>query len=519
LLVLWGVGYTMSKINEQIVDLIDNLLYIGINLSAEKDHDALLEKILSGARKITRADAGTLYLAEDNKLEFKILQNDTIGYDHNRSKKEIDLPPVKINKKSAAGYCASTEEVLAIDDVYNSEKFDFLGPRRYDSMTGYRTRSMLLAPMLDQKNELLGVIQLINATNQEDEVIPFSNYHKKVLAALASQAAISINNLQYIQETANLFRGMVESLAAMVDSRNPFTANHTRRVAQMTEIFIEVLNENSLGPLKEINFSDDDRLQLLMAAWLHDIGKLAVPLDIMQKTNRLGRHYDTVIQRFDLLEEVLINRKEQPDLTAGGLAEEWDKKLALLREGRQLIKEVNGMKSLPVKNIKDKLKKLYQEKFKLVNQNKEISLLTKPELEALLAEEGFLTAGEQERLESHVLEAQKILRNIPFSREVKRVPQIVRLHHEFLDGSGYPEGLTGKEIPLEARIITIIDRFDSLVARPLEKPKSKAEAIETLREMAAVGKLDKNLVDLFCRHQIWQSIDFTGECTYKFVYN
>ncbi len=506
----------MQKLNQEIVGLIDNLLGIGISMAAEQDYYSLLRKILTGARRVTRADAGTIYLLKEGCLHFEFMQNDTLDIDREARAGKIDLPPVPLEKDKVAGYCALTQEVIKIDDVYKNDRFDFSGPREYDSITGYQTRSMMVAPMKDHREDVIGVIQLINAQDDEGNLTAFPSYQKKVIASLASQAAVALNNARVMQKKENLFKGIIEGVASAADGCTPYDNDHTRRVARMTDSFIDAVNQNSLGELGSKNFSPGERQELMLSAWLHDIGKIAVPGHLWKKSDRLGEKYSAVRQRFDLLEKMLEDRLEHQDYER----EAAEKKLKFLRWARSVVKEANAPDTIVTEEMQEDLEKIYSQPILQQGGDKrDVSLLQKSELQALCTREGPLTGGEEEKLEAHINVIQQILQHISFPDRLQAVPKLVGAHHEYLDGSGYPEGLQGEEIPLGARLLTIVNEFDSLVGAvpPYRKARSVDQALKKLREKREAGKLDGELLEIFSRFKVWEGIDFTGTSDYKFT--
>jgi HD-GYP domain-containing protein (c-di-GMP phosphodiesterase class II) len=273
----------------EIHSRFENLLNIGIALSAEKNHDHLLEMILSEARNITNCDAGTLYLKQDNQLVFKIIQNGSLNLQQGGSGEDIHLPPVPLRKENVSAYVAMSGQSVNVSDVYTYDGFDFSGPRNYDKITGYRTKSMLVLPMENHEGEIIGVLQLINCLEEDKHTVcAFPSYCQKVVEALASQAAIAITNAELIRDIENLFYSFVEVMAAAIDARTPYNANHTRRVAMLARVTAEAINRSAGERWTSEHFNSERLEQLTMAGWLHDIAKIATPLTVMNKATRLG---------------------------------------------------------------------------------------------------------------------------------------------------------------------------------------------------------------------------------------
>ncbi|MBM3264426.1 MAG: GAF domain-containing protein, partial [candidate division Zixibacteria bacterium] len=304
--------------NDGYQERIDKLLRIGTALSSERNLDRLLEMILDLAREFTQADAGTLYLVSEatQELRFAILHNDTFkSRMGGTSGNEVKLPPVPLMKEGApnttnvAAYVGNTGHLVNIPDVYEAKGFDFTGPRKYDQMTGYRTRSMLCVPMRNHEDEIIGVLQLINSQNPDtDEVIAFAETYNALTESLASQAAVALNNAQLINDLKQLFESFIKSIAAAIDRKSPYTGGHIRRVAELTMMIANKVNETTEGPYADIKFTEDELEELRIAAWLHDIGKITTPENVVDKANKLETIFDRielVKTRFDAMRKDL----------------------------------------------------------------------------------------------------------------------------------------------------------------------------------------------------------------------
>lgn len=484
---------------------LEQLLNISIALSAEKNHTKLLELILSEARKITAADAGTLYLCEGNKLVFRIIQNDTLGIYQGGQGEIINLPPVSLdpdNVTNVSSWVALNKRSANIHDVYHDQVFDFSGPKNYDALTGYHTVSMLVVPLENHEGEVIGVLQLINAKNEEGQVIPFAAEVEKIVFSLASQAAVSLTNMQYMEEINNLFHSFVQVMATAIDARTPYNVNHTRNIARLAEKFALYIDQLSDGPLAEERFPESRIAQLVMAAWLHDIGKVAIPLRVMDKPSRLGERIDHVRLKLDLWEARLTMDYQQKRLAGIDEADEYQRQLDFLSQTRELIEMVNQPSTFVDENLKQKVLALAEMEYRPGQK-----LLTEEEVKSLCIPKGTLTEEERKIMEGHVLVAQRMLEKIHFNSRFKDVPAWALRHHEFLDGTGYPYGLRGEELPLEARILTVLDVFDALTAtdRPYKKPMPIEVALDILGKMAEEGKVDPSLVEVLQESRIWET--------------
>ncbi|MBT6628803.1 MAG: GAF domain-containing protein, partial [Gemmatimonadetes bacterium] len=283
-------------LGRDLEDRLRRLNEIGAALSLERDLDTLLDRILLEARRFTNADAGTLYLLQGQELTFKIAQNDTLQLFSGGPHRPVDVPPVPLNEESASGYAAVTGETLNIVDVYAEEAPQrFEGPRYYDSMTGYHSQSMLVVPMRDHEEQIIGVLQLINAKiSGSDEIVAFPTTDESLVQSLASQAAVSINNVRLIEDTQRLFESFVHVMATAIDERSPYTGGHIRRVTEMTMLVARAVNDCKEGPLQDIELDIDELEELELAAWMHDIGKITTPEWVVDKPTKLTTIYDRV---------------------------------------------------------------------------------------------------------------------------------------------------------------------------------------------------------------------------------
>jgi len=501
----------MSVDNQIQLDLEDRLRRlneIGVALSSVRDLNALLERILKEARRFTHAEAGTLYLVSGRHLTFEIAQNDKlqifIGGTHGR----VDIPPVPLNKDSVSGYVAVTGETLNIKDVYAEEGRQFEGPRNYDRMTGYRTRSMLVVPMRDHEDQILGVLQLINAyASESNESMPFSPEDKSLLESLASQAAVAISNMRLIQETEALFESFVQVMAPAIDERSPYTGGHIRRVAELTMAMAHAVNASKTGYFAEIEFNEEELEELRLAAWMHDIGKITTPEWVIDKPTKLT----TLFDRIELLRMrfVLIRKDLESRIACGELGPE---------EGQRRIREVDGefefiaRANLPGEFMADAdleyLEKIAAKTFVL--NGEEQNYLTVNELENLSIRKGSLTDAERQKINDHASMSIKMLEQIPFTRKLQQVPTIAGAHHEKLDGTGYPQGLQGDEISLQARILALVDIFESLTAddRPYRTESLTRELVlRILQDMVDANHIDREVHEVFKSANLFDKLE------------
>lgn len=512
---------------------------IGIALSSERDTDKLLDLILQKSREITGADAATLYLVEEKEdsepsehdnfankqLRFKLSQCDSIELRF----KEFAMP---IARKSIAGYVTLTGKSLNIPDAYDlSSDCEFTLNRSFDESVGYRTKSVLVIPMKTHKDEIIGVLQLINRkkdwhtklSNPEiinRDVIPFDKYCEDLANSLASQAAVSIENNRLYQAIKNLFDGFVLASVHAIEQRDPTTSGHSVRVAQMSLELAKQINSIDTGPYKHIHFSQNALQQILYAALLHDFGKIGVRENVLVKAKKLYPHeLDIIVNRFKFIKcalELKCLKKKFTDLllqTRIGAAnhfqpldDEYQKSLRELENYLDIIIQANEPTVLEKDNL-EKLTQISQTRFQ--ENSTSIDYITPYEKELLSIPKGSLSAQERKEIESHVSDTFNFLSKIPWTSELKSVPDVAHAHHEKLDGSGYPRRLKATDIPIEAKIMAIADVYDALTAsdRPYKKAVPVEKALAILEHEKNAGKIDPELFRLFIEAEVYKVVN------------
>ncbi len=518
---------TRKELKRAVADL-ETLNNIGMALSTERNTDALLELILSKSREVTRADAGSLYLAmEDEKtgvtqLVFKLTQNDSHAVPFRQFKLEIDT-------SSISGYAAATGQILNIKDAYRIRNLPFKLNRDFDKKFGYRTKSMMVIPMKNQKDEVLGVLQLINSKKHSgvrltsprtvrEEVEPFSRQSQALASSLASQAAVALENNILYHDIEKLFAGFVKASVTAIESRDPTTFGHSERVAKLTVALAETVDRLDSGPYKNVQFTRDDIREIQYASILHDFGKVGVREEVLVKAEKLYPHQlELIKKRFQYIRKALeleAYSKKVDHLVAHGnqgyeeffgrIEGDRSRELQNLDEFMAQILEANRPTVLPEK-ISEKLVEIAGWRFDDPSGVAE-PLLTPEELQLLSITKGSLNPEERLQIESHVIHSFRFLEQIPWTKELKRVPEIARAHHEKLDGSGYPYKMKSAEIPFQAKMMTISDIFDALTAR--DRPYKRAVPID--RALNIIGDevkselLDPVLFNLFVDAKIYQ---------------
>lgn len=473
---------------------LERMIGLATAMSAQKDSDRLLEMILIEAMEITGCDAGTIYTRGKDGLEFHTVI--TLSKGIRCSGDEVGLPPVPMDRQHVCACAALQHEQIRIRDIYASEEYDFSGARRYDSLNDYHTQSMFVIPMEDEHSRIIGVLQLINALDRDGNVTEFSEETEPLLNAFASLAAVCLDNRRLTQNVSDLLHSFVEVMIGAIDERTPYNANHTRSMVLYGERFIKWLEESG----QEWQFSEERKEAFLMSVWLHDVGKLITPPEVMDKPTRLGSLLKDVHNRITVA--ILMERIR--GLEDDSCADLSNSRQEELREIERQISEANGKGYLSEEEI-TKLQS-FGEIQCMDADGRKIPLLTEAEMEALTVQKGTLTGRERGIMQEHVVHTARMLEKMSFEGNYEEVPFWAGSHHELLDGSGYPLHLKADRIPREVRLLTIIDVYDALTAedRPYKKPMPPERAFSVLEEMRDEGKIDGEILAMFLESGAWR---------------
>lgn len=506
---------------EKQLDQIRRLNQIGSALSAERNLSRLLEMIVDEARGFTNADGGTLYIMSDDEkeLQFAIIQNTSLNVRMGGTGGAITWPPVKLqnldgspNHANVSAYAAITGKVINISDVYNAEGFNFEGTKKFDAETGYRSKSMLVIPMRNHENDIIGVLQLLNTQIEVTrKVIPFSFENQSMTESLASQAAVAITNNRLIHDLEDLLESFIKTVAMAIDEKSPYTGGHVRRVSELTMTIAEKINESTEGPYAAIRFDEDKLKELHISAWLHDVGKITTPEFIIDKGKKLETIYDrvhTLKARFEVLKRdhvIEALKKVDPQKKRKSrekVINDREKFARDLKADFEFLVDINtGTKYMDEKML-ERLKNIAARQWNLDGNLR--SLLSDDEFYNLSISQGTLTNEEKEIIKNHVNVTHKILSQLPFPKKLKNVTYYASAHHEKINGAGYPFGLKGNQIPLQARIIALADIFDALTAkdRPYKNEKTLSEAIKIMGYMVKENQIDADLFKLFIKERV-----------------
>lgn len=513
---------------------LQELMSISRALSSERDIDRLLDLILEKSRYITGADAGSVYVMEETddpeappNLRFKITHNESVRADFT----EFTIP---VSDKSIVGNAVLRMESINIPDLYRLQPDNPWGvthDRTWDEKMGYESHSMLTVPMINQRDYVIGVIQLINkkrkpkerlrnAQDFEDQVIPFDKRSEDLAMSLASQAGVSLENALLYREVQNLFDGFVKASVRAIESRDPTTSGHSHRVAELTVDLAHKIDRVDSGQFADVKFSRDQLKEVEYASLLHDFGKVGVREEVLVKAKKLYHpQRDLILLRFEYIRkakesEILASKvahlldldREEALAKIQSLDEELAEQLAQVQDVEEFLLKTNEPTVLDSSGF-DALDEIAC--FEYANwQGKVMPWITADEVEALKIPRGSLTDEEREQINSHVTHTYEFLKLIPWTRVLQDVPSIAWMHHEKLDGKGYPRAIPADKIPIQSRMMTISDIFDALTAsdRPYKKAVPVEKALQILQWEVNDGKCDADLYKVFVEAKIYKAV-------------
>jgi HD-GYP domain-containing protein (c-di-GMP phosphodiesterase class II) len=550
------------------------LIELGIALSAERDHNRLMEMILLGAKELTNADGGTLYLANDDKTElrFAIMRNDSMGIALGGTTGEpIPFAPLRLvdeagrpNHTIVAAAAALSGTTINIADAYDTDRYDFSGPKAFDLETGYRSQSFLTVPLRNHAAEVVGVLQLINARRSGGQIVPFSADTLPLIEALASQAAVALDNRMLLDAQKNLFRAFLHVFAAAIDAKSPYTGGHCRRVPELTTMLTRAAAEAKDGPFADFKLTDEEWYELEVAGGLHDCGKVTTSEFVVDKATKLETIYNRIHEirtRFEVVKrdaEIAYWQGVARGGDEAALAAERDRRWQELDADFAFVAECNlGGEFMAPEKI-ERLKRIaavtwqrtLDDELGLSWEEDQRRPLAKPALpatETLLADKpehlvphgvpvlapnnpwrfnlrppqykfnlgevhnlsirrGTLTEEERFHINDHIVQTIIMLEALPFPKNLRRVPEWAGGHHEKMDGTGYPRGLKRDQMSIPARVMAIADIFEALTARdrPYKTPKKLSECVKIMARMSEDHHIDPELFELFLTSGVYR---------------
>ena len=509
-------------------DRVKRLQEIGLALSTEDDINVIFELIMDEAKNITNADGRTLYMISDDgkTMKFEIMATDSMNFSQGGTTGvEITIPPMQLfnengtpNHSSIVAYSANTGKIVNIKDAYKEKGFDFTGAKNFDKDTGYRTTSVLSVPLKNHENDIVGVMQLINAKDPKSgEIISFSDHMQNQVESLASQGAVALTNKRLVAELKNLFESFIQLIATAIDKKSPYTGGHCERVPEITMLLADAVEKTKTGKYKDFSMNEDERYELYIAGWLHDCGKVATPPHIVDK----GMKLETITDRIEVMDtrfEVLKRDaeismlKKQIELMGKGMANgkikslvsEFDDKITQFNSDQTFIQKTNRGGEFMEEEDQRRVSNIGNYKWKL--EGEEINLFDEKDVRNLQIPKGTLLPEEREIINDHIVITIDMLEKLPYPKKLRNVPEFAGGHHEKLDGTGYPKGLKDEEMSVQAKMMAIADIYEALTAadRPYKDGKKLSQAMRIMGFMKNDYEIDQDLFEIFVKEGVYK---------------
>ncbi len=500
-----------NMLHPETHEIISQLADLTSALTTEKDHVRLLDRIIIGCMNLTNADGGTLYTVDDennNELHFSIIHNRSLDI----HRKPQDMPAVGIYnaRKQASDLVVAQafvqQHTINIPDAYSSDQYDFSGTRTFDKQLGYYSKSFLCVPLQDHEGEIIGVLQLINALDENNQIMAFSEEQQHLVESLASLAATVLTKQRLIDAQRELFEAFIKMMGRAIDHKSPVTGKHCEQVPEIAMLLAEAVNKSGHCNYANTQFNEQEMYELRIAAWLHDCGKITTPEYIIDKATKLHSMFD----RIELLESRTREYKLQLQLNyyrslQGLTADEAHRaKLQMLSQCNKLDEDIAFLK---LSNTGSEF--MADEDVERIRQIAETTwtdddgnlrrLLTEEDSENLCIRKGTLLPSEIQVMRDHIKVTIDMLESLPYPKQLAQVPEIACNHHEHLDGSGYPRSLMADQLSLRARIMCIADIFEALTSadRPYKKGMLLSQAMNIIGRMVEDNHLDANLFTVF----------------------
>jgi HD-GYP domain-containing protein (c-di-GMP phosphodiesterase class II) len=462
----------------------------------------LLETTIGSFLDLVQCDAASVYTVRKNVLKFEVMITRSIdlrGVPHHLRCLEF-----AIDDSSIVGKTAAYRRPILLNSI---QKAGEISPH-VGEILNYATRNIFSGPLITPRGDLVGVIQLLNKLPQDGSLFfphdtsPLPNFDKRderLFSMVAGQAALAIENSLLLEEQERLMEGFVNACVTAIEARDPVTSGHSMRVSGYTAGLAEAVNRTETGPLCGIYFTPAQMRELRFASMLHDVGKIGVKEEILQKRHKLLPHeLDIISMRFRLMRARMMllqeTQKENHAYEIQRLESAWGRLVEACEPSVPTALTFELLRDLQALRVRDE-------------SGVVLTALTEDEVQKLSVSKGTLSEFERQEVESHVRKTFDILKMIPWSRGLEQVPEIAYKHHEKLDGSGYPQAITAEQIPPQARIMTICDIYDALTAtdRPYRLAMTPQRALDILAANVRAGKLDGAYFDVFVESRGWVS--------------
>ena len=509
-------------------DRVKRLQEIGLALSTEDDINVIFELIMDEAKNITNADGRTLYMISDDgkTMKFEIMATESMNFSQGGTTGvEITIPPMQLfnedgtpNHSSIVAYSANTGKIVNIKDAYKEKGFDFTGAKNFDKNTGYRTQSVLSVPLKNHENDIVGVMQLINAKDSKsDKTISFSDDMQNQVESLASQGAVALTNKRLVAELKNLFESFIQLIATAIDKKSPYTGGHCERVPEITMLLADAVEKTKVGKYADFSMNEDERYELYIAGWLHDCGKVATPPHVVDKGMKLETITDRIEvmdTRFEVLKrdaEISMLKKQIALIKKGSangaiktLETDLETQTNQLSSDQTFIQKTNRGGEFMEEEDQQRVADIGNYKWKL--EGKEINFFDEKDVRNLQIPKGTLLPEEREIINDHIVITIDMLEKLPYPKKLRNVPEFAGGHHEKLDGTGYPKGLKDEEMSVQAKMMAIADIYEALTAadRPYKDGKKLSQAMRIMGFMKKDYEIDQDLFEIFVKEGVYK---------------
>jgi len=509
-------------------DRVKRLQEIGLALSTEDDINVIFELIMDEAKNITNADGRTLYMISDDgkTMKFEIMATESMNFSQGGTTGvEITIPPMQLfnedgtpNHSSIVAYSANTGKIVNIKDAYKEKGFDFTGAKNFDKNTGYRTQSVLSVPLKNHENDIVGVMQLINAKDpKNDKTISFSDDMQNQVESLASQGAVALTNKRLVAELKNLFESFIQLIATAIDKKSPYTGGHCERVPEITMLLADAVEKTKVGKYADFSMNEDERYELYIAGWLHDCGKVATPPHVVDKGMKLETITDRIEvmdTRFEVLKrdaEISMLKKQIALIKKGSangaiktLETDLETQTNQLSSDQTFIQKTNRGGEFMEEEDQQRVSNIGNYKWKL--EGEEINLFDEKDVRNLQIPKGTLLPEEREIINDHIVITIDMLEKLPYPKKLRNVPEFAGGHHEKLDGTGYPKGLKDEEMSVQAKMMAIADIYEALTAadRPYKDGKKLSQAMRIMGFMKKDYEIDQDLFEIFVKEGVYK---------------
>jgi methyl-accepting chemotaxis protein len=516
------------------------------------DYPVIIEKVMRVARKACDADGCFFFSVSDNKyinLEYSRVNSLNVGISGTENMAffpSVFLPDVKNrSRKAPSEYCALNREIINSPNIFQTTGIDTDLIAKFDDANNYSTISLLAIPLVDRKDNLLGVAQFTNAKDANGKIISFTTEAQKVVLSVCKLITIALENKNQKEAYSQLLESFIEVLARAIDAKSPYTGSHCQRVPIIARLLATAAVQETTGNLKTFEMSPDDWYTLHIASWLHDCGKVTTPEYIVDKATKLETIFNRIHEirnRFEILRrdahiEYLQKRLNNID-TKQHLQAEFVAKVKQLEEDFAFVAKCNtgdielndrdiarleqisqiqfvryfnrmlGLSWAERDNVENKDFYVHPARENLLQNRKDqiFGPYNRGELYNLEIRRGTINKEERDKINEHIVVTIDMLKALPFPKELSKVVEYAGAHHERIDGKGYPNGLTGDQMSVPAKIMAIADIFEALTAndRPYKEPKKLSEVLRIMQQMKHNGHIDPDLYDVFIRSKVYQ---------------